>query len=44
MGRFKESLMESETFDLIYKPIKDDWYNEESIQMEIKDIRLSKNP
>jgi single-stranded-DNA-specific exonuclease len=42
MGSFKESLENSDYFDLVYSPRIDNWQEEETILLEVKDIFLNK--
>jgi len=38
LGGFQESLVNADSFDLVYSPRIDDWQDEESVILEIKDI------
>ena len=38
MGGFKESLVNAEYFDLVYSPKLDNWYGQDSVLLEARDI------
>jgi single-stranded-DNA-specific exonuclease len=43
MGGFKESLVNAEYFDLVYSPKLDDWYGQDSVLLEVRDISFRQN-